>query len=402
MALTHAVAHGAAAAAAAGAGKKAAQVQLQAELNTDDDFAHFLQRDGLLVVDVYTEWCGPCLGMVGNLKKIKVELGGDNMHLAVAKSDTIECLKRFRNRSEPTWMFLAGGQLLNVVFGADAPRIARTIEHELRQEELVRRGEQQRVQRAPHELTPHEQEAADAKARAEAARREREAAAAAEARTARREARARSIEPYFGDACPALLLPHAQKHLRKVTDALEPFGVVVADKCPLVVGREVVRALAAEEAELGVAGAAAALVERPSLALLLKKLPDREGDVIELSRRALFGDGVGAEEDPPKRYVGEELRAGDVPGLFVPADRHQRAAVLDLLFPKTVSAVSPPPAAPPPPHVAVVCGAWQRRAALAASGAQLLCYGFFADASIHQPRLLCKTLDQYEDRPEKD
>lgn len=48
MALTSAVANAAAAAAAAGAGKKAAQVQLQAELNTDDEWNKFLNRDGLL------------------------------------------------------------------------------------------------------------------------------------------------------------------------------------------------------------------------------------------------------------------------------------------------------------------------------------------------------------------
>jgi hypothetical protein len=49
MALTSAVANAAAAAAAAaGAGKKAAQVQLQAELNTDDEWNKFLHRDGLL------------------------------------------------------------------------------------------------------------------------------------------------------------------------------------------------------------------------------------------------------------------------------------------------------------------------------------------------------------------
>lgn len=48
MALTSAVVNAAAAAAAAGAGKKAAQVQLQAELNTDEDWNKFLQRDGLL------------------------------------------------------------------------------------------------------------------------------------------------------------------------------------------------------------------------------------------------------------------------------------------------------------------------------------------------------------------
>lgn len=36
-----------------------------------------------LVVDVYTEWCGPCIPMIANLKRIKLELGGDTLHYAI-------------------------------------------------------------------------------------------------------------------------------------------------------------------------------------------------------------------------------------------------------------------------------------------------------------------------------
>lgn len=54
---------------------------------------------------------------------------------------------------------------------------------------------------------------------------------------------------------------------------------------------------------------------------------------LEISRRALCGDGE-EEGDEPKKTMYEDLRVDGVPGLFVPADRHQRAAALDILFPK--------------------------------------------------------------------
>lgn len=57
-------------------------------------------------------------------------------------------------------------------------------------------------------------------------------------------------------------------------------GVLVADKCPLVLGKEGARILAMENPEFTHSETATALAERPALALLLKKMPDREGNVI--------------------------------------------------------------------------------------------------------------------------
>lgn len=63
--------------------KKGQAVQLQLEVNNDDEWDKLMQKDGLIVIDVYSEWCGPCLGMQANLKKIKLELGGDTLILAM-------------------------------------------------------------------------------------------------------------------------------------------------------------------------------------------------------------------------------------------------------------------------------------------------------------------------------
>lgn len=72
-----------------------------------------------------------------------------------------------------------------------------------------------------------------------------------------------------------------------------------------------------------------------------------------------------------------------------------------------VGSLVPPPTPPEPPHIAMIFGAWQRRAVLHIASApklapRILRYGFYADANVKEPKLLSKTLDKYEERPEKD
>ena len=93
------------------------------------------------MVDVYSEWSGPCSAMTNFLKKIKLEVNDDLLHYAMAKSDTIPQLEVFRGQCKPTWLFMSGGEPVAVMHGANAPLLQKMIEKEIRRERQVLKGE---------------------------------------------------------------------------------------------------------------------------------------------------------------------------------------------------------------------------------------------------------------------
>lgn len=76
--------------------------------------------------------------------------------------------------------------------------------------------------------------------------------------------------------------------------------------------------------------------ERPRLRHLNRKLTCCY--FAEICRRAIFGDGL-EEDERPKKLPADELKADNIPGIYIPADRHKRAAILDLLYPKVPNPV---------------------------------------------------------------
>ncbi|CAD6236839.1 GSCOCG00008257001-RA-CDS [Cotesia congregata] len=105
---------------------------LQTEVTTEQEWKELLTSPGLTLVDVFSSWSGPCVAMVSILKKIKVEIGGDLLNFAVAQNDQIEALARFRDRSEPVWMFLQNGKFVNLTFGSDSQNLKRILQQELK------------------------------------------------------------------------------------------------------------------------------------------------------------------------------------------------------------------------------------------------------------------------------
>ncbi|XP_030066694.1 thioredoxin domain-containing protein 6 [Microcaecilia unicolor] len=116
---------------------KKKEIALQVTVGNQDHWEELLSSKGLIVVDVYQAWCGPCKTAISLFRKIKNELGDDLLHFAVAEADSVDSLENYRGKCEPTFLFYAGGELVAVVRGANAPLLQKTILDQLTAEKKV-------------------------------------------------------------------------------------------------------------------------------------------------------------------------------------------------------------------------------------------------------------------------
>ena len=113
---------------------------LQEELHTQEEWERLLERPGMVVVDAYSAWCGPCTAIRSLLNKIKINLDRDDLMFATAETDSIGALSAYRGKSQPTFLFYGGGVLANVVRGCDAPMVNKAIKKLIRDEGKVAEG----------------------------------------------------------------------------------------------------------------------------------------------------------------------------------------------------------------------------------------------------------------------
>ncbi|XP_070094325.1 thioredoxin domain-containing protein 6 isoform X11 [Equus caballus] len=88
-------------------GSKKKEIALQVNISTQELWEEMLSSKGLTVVDVYQGWCGPCKPVVSLFQKMRIEVGLDLLHFALAEADCLDVLERYRGRCEPTFLFYA-------------------------------------------------------------------------------------------------------------------------------------------------------------------------------------------------------------------------------------------------------------------------------------------------------
>ncbi|NWX90215.1 TXND3 protein, partial [Nothoprocta pentlandii] len=119
----------------------------QVSITNQNQWDEVLLTKGVLVIDVYQAWCGPCKAVVNLFRKLKNEFSEDDLlHFAVAEADSIVALKPFRNKCEPVFLFCVNGKIVSIVRGANAPLLTKKITELVEEERKVLAGEKERLE----------------------------------------------------------------------------------------------------------------------------------------------------------------------------------------------------------------------------------------------------------------
>ncbi|XP_009875406.1 PREDICTED: thioredoxin domain-containing protein 3 [Apaloderma vittatum] len=126
------------------AGKKE-QDQLQDIITNENQWDEMLLTKGVVVIDVYQDWCGPCKAVQRLFRELKSKFSEDDvLHFAVAEANSIPVLRPFRDNCEPVFLFCVNGKIIAMVRGPDGPLLRRKIAELVEEERKIAAGQKKR------------------------------------------------------------------------------------------------------------------------------------------------------------------------------------------------------------------------------------------------------------------
>jgi thioredoxin 1 len=96
---------------------------------TDDNYEEILSHDGLVVIDFWATWCGPCQRLAPIIAQVAEEYEGKAV-IGKYNAENNEALtERYGIRNIPTILFLKNGEIVDRLSGAvNKLKITQTID----------------------------------------------------------------------------------------------------------------------------------------------------------------------------------------------------------------------------------------------------------------------------------
>ncbi|NXN78611.1 TXND3 protein, partial [Bombycilla garrulus] len=131
-------------------------ILFQTVISNQDQWDEMLLTKGIVVIDAYQAWCGPCKAVLNLLRKLRTDFSEDNvLYFAMAEADSIETLKPFRRSCEPVFLFSVYGKILAMVKGVNAPLITKIVTDLVQEERDIAAGVKERAEVLTNQILMH-------------------------------------------------------------------------------------------------------------------------------------------------------------------------------------------------------------------------------------------------------
>lgn len=88
------------------------------DIKTDEYFEEVVNTSGLVLVDFWATWCGPCRMVAPILEQLSEEYAGKLKIVKVNADEESELLDRFAISSIPTILVYNNGEVVRTIVGA--------------------------------------------------------------------------------------------------------------------------------------------------------------------------------------------------------------------------------------------------------------------------------------------